>query len=216
MANVRSVRRDPPRLRWQPTLLGAGDAAPSCAATFAGARRVALGGAAWVEHVPGWVRGDHALFEEVLTHAPWEQRTVRMYERVVDEPRLTAWYGTTIDDPGLPPFVGAAAAALGARYGRVFDGVGAALYRDGNDSVAWHGDRVDPTLVEPVVAIVSLGSARVLHLRPRARRGRSHAYRLLPGDLFVMGGTTQVDWEHAVPKVARAGARVSLQFRHST
>ena len=34
--------------------------------------------------------------------------------------------------------------------------------------------------------------------------------------LFVMGGATQTTWQHSVPKVARAGARVSLQFRHST
>ena len=93
--------------------------------------------------------------------------------------------------------------------------MGAALYRDGRDSVAWHSDRVDPTLMEPLVAIVSLGSARTLRMRPKPK-GATRPFLLLPGDLFVMGGTTQATWEHAVPKVASAGARVSLQFRHST
>jgi alkylated DNA repair dioxygenase AlkB len=82
--------------------------------------------------------------------------------------------------------------------------------------VAWHGDRVDPTLVEPIVAIVSLGSARTLRMRARWRRGETVPFHLLPGDLFVMGGSAQATWQHSVPKVARAGARISVQFRHST
>jgi len=203
-------------LHWQPTLLGEPGIDPAFDAAFAGARRVDLDDTAWIDHVAGWVRGADSLFEAVVAHAPWEHRTVRMYDRMVEEPRLTAWYGRTLDDPGVPPVLAQMAVALGTRYSRAFDGIGAALYRDGHDSVAWHGDRIDPTLVEPVVAIVSLGSGRTLRLRSRERRGETLPFRLLPGDLFVMGGATQRTWEHSVPKVARAGARVSVQFRHST
>jgi alkylated DNA repair dioxygenase AlkB len=139
-----------------------------------------------------------------------------MYDRMVAEPRLTAWYGRTLGDASVLTILTDMAATLQARYRRAFDSVGAALYRDGHDSVAWHSDRLDPTLVEPVVAIVSLGSARALRMRPRQRGGATRPFLLLPGDLFVMGGSAQSTWQHAVPKVARAGARVSLQFRHST
>jgi alkylated DNA repair dioxygenase AlkB len=107
------------------------------------------------------------------------------------------------------------AGALSARYDRVFDSVGVALYRDGSDSVAWHRDRIDPALVGPVVALVSLGSARTLRLRSFERRGATRPFALLPGDLFVMGGATVRTWEHSVPKVGAAGARLSVQFRHS-
>ena len=210
VANIRSV------LHWQPTLLGDPGETPEFDATFSGARRVDLDATAWVEHVAGWVRGADSVFEAVVAHVPWEHRTVRMYDRMVEEPRLTAWYGRTLAETGVPPVLSEMAAALGARYARAFDGVGAALYRDGRDSVAWHGDRIDPKVVEPVVAIVSLGSGRTLRMRPRVRRGETIPFLLLPGDLFVMGGSTQTTWEHAVPKVARAGARVSVQFRHST
>ena len=206
----------PGQLTWQPTLLGGPGATPGFDPSFAGARRVALDDNAWVEHVTAWVRGADALFETVVAHAPWEHRTVRMYDRMVEEPRLTAWYGRSLDDAGVPPALAEMCAALQDRYSRAFDGVGAALYRDGRDSVAWHGDRIDPTIVEPVVAIVSLGSARTLRLRPRDRRREAQPFPLLPGDLFVMGGSSQRTWEHSVPKVARAGARVSVQFRHST
>ena len=221
MANTRST---PPTLHrpaadpiaaavtWQPTLFGG---EPGCDTTFAGVRRIPLDETAWVEHAPGWVRGTDALFDAVVAAAPWEQRRVHMYERVVDEPRLTAWYGSALDDPTLPDAVREMTRALSVRYDRSFDGIGAALYRDGRDSVAWHGDRIDPALVEPVVALVSLGSRRTLRMRAKEDRRASRAFDLAPGDLFVMGGTSQRTWEHSVPKVARAGPRLSLQFRHS-
>jgi len=215
MANVRSIRADREELHWQPTLLTAVADTATFDASFATARRIALDDSAWVDHVSGWVDGADALFEVVVADAPWEHRTVRMYDRMVEEPRLTAWYGHSLADAKVPAICAAMIDTLRVRYGRAFDGVGAALYRNGHDSVAWHSDRVDPTLVEPVVAIVSLGSARTLRMRPKAK-GPTFPFTLLPGDLFVMGGATQSTWEHTVPKVASAGARVSLQFRHST
>jgi alkylated DNA repair dioxygenase AlkB len=220
MANVRSAAGEcspspRPDVQWQPTLLGGGADHPAIDTSFANARRIALDRAAWVEHVPAWVRGAETLFEQIVASAPWEHRRVRMYDRMVDEPRLTAWYGRALDDATLPAVVRKMVDALRARYRRAFDGAGAALYRDGRDSVAWHSDRVDPALPEPLVAIVSLGSARTLRMRPKAK-GTTRPFLLLPGDLFVMGGATQATWEHTVPKVASAGARVSLQFRHST
>jgi alkylated DNA repair dioxygenase AlkB len=221
VANVRSIVGRELDLHWQPTLLGAAAGAlagpPAFDASFSRTRRIALDASAWVDHVGGWVDGADPLFERVVTDAPWEHRAVRMYDRIVDEPRLTAWYGKTLDDEKVPALLGRMAAALSARYHRAFDGIGAALYRSGRDSVAWHSDRVDPTLVEPLVAIVSLGSARTLRMRPKRKgAGATRPFLLLPGDLFVMGGTVQATWEHAVPKVASAGARVSVQFRHST
>jgi alkylated DNA repair dioxygenase AlkB len=222
VANVRSASPVTDlELRWQPTLLSAVGDAPAFDPWFAGARHLALDEGAWVEHVGGWVQGTDALFEQIVAIAPWEHRTVHMYDRVVEEPRLTAWYGRALDDPSLPSIISAMATALSRRYHRAFDSVGAALYRDGRDSVAWHGDRIAKTLVEPVVAILSLGSERTLRLRPKGGRkeGGGNAtspFRLIPGDLFVMGGTMQATWQHSVPKVANAGARISLQFRHST
>jgi alkylated DNA repair dioxygenase AlkB len=213
VANVRSTHR--PALPRQPTLFSAAGTAFAFDATFAGACRISLAEHAWVDYVAGWVQAADALFEEIVDHAPWQHKTVHMYDRMVDEPRLTAWYGRSPAEAGGPPILSEMADALSARYDRAFDGIGAALYRDGHDSVAWHRDRIDPALVEPVVAIVSLGSARTLRMRSHERRGPTRAFPLLPGDLFVMGGSTQRTWEHSVPKVAAAGARLSLQFRHS-
>jgi alkylated DNA repair dioxygenase AlkB len=214
VANTRSFP-ETPRLTWQPSLLDTLAPEPGFDASFATARRIALDPSAWIEHVPGWVDAPGALFEAIVTAAPWQQHRRHMYDRMVDEPRLTAWHGTGLDDDAIPTVAPAMAAALSARFHRTFDSVGTALYRDGHDSVAWHGDRIDPALVEPVVALVSLGSRRTLRLRSKERRGDSRAFPLAPGDLFVMGGMTQRTWEHSIPKVAKAGPRLSLQFRHS-
>jgi alkylated DNA repair dioxygenase AlkB len=104
--------------------------------------------------------------------------------------------------------------ALSERYEVEFTSVRANLYRDGRDSVAWHGDRVARDLPNAFVAIVSLGGRRRFLLRPKGG-GRSVRFDPGPGDLLVMGGSCQRDWQHTVPKVAAAQPRISLTFRHA-
>ena len=212
MANVRStdVR---PALTWQTSLLTVSREPPSVDPGFTGVRRTALSRGAWVDHVPAWVRGADDLLADVVARAPWRQRTVTMHGRLVAEPRLHAWYGLDPHDPAVSPVFGTIADLLGPRYRRVFNHLGAALYRDGHDSVAWHGDRIPHEIVDPVVGIISLGERRVLRMRPKGG-GASRPFVLNGGDLFVMGGTSQRTWEHSVPKTAAAGPRLSVQFRH--
>jgi alkylated DNA repair dioxygenase AlkB len=153
------------------------------------------------------VRGADALFEGVLEGADWKRRTRTMWEKVVDEPRLTTggW-----DDP--PPPMPAMGDALSGRYGVDLSAVSANLYRDGADSVAWHGDTSGRRRETTVVAIVSLGEPRRFLLRPKGG-GRSICLVPAHGDLVVLGGTCQRTWDHSVPKCASAGARISLMFR---
>ncbi|MEY2405804.1 MAG: hypothetical protein QOH64_23 [Acidimicrobiaceae bacterium] len=195
----------------QGTLLGAGD--PSFDDTWATVTRTALGsdGDAWVDHAGGWLRGADTLFAELLERATWKSRVVTMYDRLVDEPRLTARLATAAP---RPPIVEAMRAALSDRYGVRFTGVGLNLYRDGRDSVAWHGDRVARELPDAVVAIVSLGGPRRFLLRPKGG-GHSVRFDLCSGDLLVMGGSCQRTWQHSVPKSARADPRMSVTFRHA-
>jgi alkylated DNA repair dioxygenase AlkB len=202
---------------WQPSLWDSGE--PAIDPAFASARRRHLDERSWVDVAPGWVDGADALFDALLELGGWRQRDRWMYERRVDEPRLTASWRR---DDGTPihPLVGEMRDALSARYGVEFDSGGLNLYRDGRDSVAWHGDRIPAELAEPFVAIVSLGHPRTFRLRPRGGgggggRGRSIDVVMQRGDLLVTGGRCQREWEHAVPKVAVAGPRLSITFRHS-
>jgi len=193
-------------LAFQGSLLS--DATPALAG--ATIRRRVLGRGAWIDHAPGWVAGGDALFARLVDDLDWGHRRVRMYERELDEPRLTtSLAGAALAHyPVLTDVIG----ALEARYEESFTSSWLNLYRDGRDSVAWHGDRVARDQLTGLVAIVSVGERRPFRLRPKGG-GPSIGYELGRGDLLVMGGTCQRTWDHAVPKVARAGPRISLTFR---
>jgi alkylated DNA repair dioxygenase AlkB len=179
-------------------------------------RRTELTEGAWVDHLPGWLAGSDQVLEALLADVPWHAERRTMFDREVDVPRLLCWYSGTA---GLPhPVLDTARAALTAHYraelGEPFVTAGLCLYRDGSDSVAWHGDTIGRgARSDTMVAILSVGSARALLLRPRAG-GASRRFSLGHGDLIVMGGSCQRTWEHAIPKTSRpVGPRVSIQFR---
>lgn len=204
-----------PRLTWQPSLLDscADGGRPVVDETFAALRRLQLDACCWVDHCPGWLAGSDTVFADLLTAAHWEAREVVMWGALVAEPRLTARWRRE----ALPLVLEQVRVALSARYALGFDSVGVNLYRDGRDSVAWHRDRVGARLREPLVATVTLGARRRFLLRPRdpdRRRGATHLLRPASGDLVVMGGACQQEWEHCVPKVAAAGPRMAITVRH--
>jgi alkylated DNA repair dioxygenase AlkB len=179
-------------------------------------RRVPLTRGAWVDLRPGWLEGSAAVFAALTDTVPWRAEKRHMYDRTVDVPRLLCFYGE--DEPLPDPALTAALAALNAHYeaelGEPFRTAGLCLYRDGRDSVAWHGDTIGRGSSEDtMVAILSLGAPRALALRPRGG-GRSQRFEVGHGNLLVMGGSCQRTWEHAVPKTAQAvGPRISVQFR---
>ncbi|KPH98595.1 2OG-Fe(II) oxygenase [Actinobacteria bacterium OK006] len=179
-------------------------------------RRTVLGDGAWIDLLPGWLSGADTLFARLVDEVPWRAERRQMYEHVVDVPRLLAYYRAA---DALPhPILDEARKALSAHYarelGEPFTTAGLCYYRDGRDSVAWHGDRIGRGAREDtMVAILSVGAPRDLLLRPR-RGGETVRRPLGHGDLIVMGGSCQRTWEHAIPKTARAaGPRISVQFR---
>lgn len=180
-------------------------------------RRRELSQGAWVDVRPGWLSGADLLLEALLQDVPWRAERRQMYDNVVDVPRLTKFYA---EDETLPhPFLVEARERLSDRYeaelGERFLTAGLCLYRDGHDSVAWHGDRFGRSTTEDtMVAILSVGSPRPLGLRPRDGGGTALRLPLGHGDLVVMGGSCQRTWDHCIPKTAKdVGPRVSIQFR---
>ncbi|MEU8840173.1 alpha-ketoglutarate-dependent dioxygenase AlkB [Streptomyces roseus] len=184
---------------------------------LSGLRRTVLGAGAWVDHLPGWLSGADPLFERLAEDVPWRAERRRMYEREVDVPRLLAFYGE--GEPLPHPVLVEARAALTRHYaaelGEPFTTAGLCLYRDGRDSVAWHGDRIGRSATEDtMVAILSVGDPRDLVLRPHGGGPTLLRLPLGHGDLVVMGGSCQRTMEHAVPKSRRAvGPRISIQYR---
>ncbi|MFC9279367.1 alpha-ketoglutarate-dependent dioxygenase AlkB [Streptomyces collinus] len=188
-----------------------------------GLRRTQLGAGAWIDVLPGWLTGADALFEQLAAEVPWRAERRKMYDNVVAVPRLLAFYKA--GDPLPHTVLDEARAALSAHYagelGEPFTTAGLCFYRDGRDSVAWHGDRIGRGAREnTMVAILSVGAPRDLLLRPAGGGGGGGGggatvrRPLGHGDLIVMGGSCQRTWEHCVPKTTRAaGPRISVQFR---
>ncbi|MGW8778132.1 alpha-ketoglutarate-dependent dioxygenase AlkB [Streptomyces sp. NPDC055796] len=180
-------------------------------------RRTVLGAGAWVDHLPGWLSGADALFERLAEDVPWRAERRRMYEREVDVPRLLAFYdeGEPLPHPVLTEARSALTRHYAAELGEPFTTAGLCLYRDGRDSVAWHGDRIGRSATEDtMVAILSVGDPRDLVLRPRDGGPTLLRLPLGHGDLVVMGGSCQRTMEHAIPKSTRAvGPRISIQYR---
>lgn len=174
-----------------------------------------LSDGAWIDVQRSWVPDPDDVFQTLVADTPWRTEQRQMYDRVVDVPRLVHTYGVGARLPH--PALAEAMSALSDHYrpelGEDFVTAGCCLYRDGRDSVAWHGDTIGRGRThDTMVAIVSLGDPRRLLLRPRTG-GSSVAVELGHGDLVVMGGSCQRTWEHAVPKQAMAGPRASVQFR---
>jgi alkylated DNA repair dioxygenase AlkB len=181
-------------------------------------RRTPLSAGAWVDVRPGWVTGADDLFMRLLREVPWYAERRRMYDRVLDVPRLLKFYGAgeVLPDPVLAEARDRLSAHYLEELGEPFTTAGLCYYRDGRDSVAWHGDTIGRSRTEDtMVAIVSFGEPRRLQLRPRpGADGGTISFTLGHGDLVVMGGSCQRTWEHAVPKTTRpVGPRVSVQFR---
>ncbi len=175
---------------------------------FGSLERIDLGEGAWLELQRSWLKGDETLFSEMLAQANWRSEQREMYERTVAVPRLYALAG---DAPALPIW-SVMRRALDARYNTSFDRLSFAFYRDGKDSVAFHGDHVARRLPTALVATVSLGAPRKFLVR-KYGGGPSRAWSLGSGDLLVMGGTCQRTFQHAIPKVSRAAPRMAVMFR---
>jgi alkylated DNA repair dioxygenase AlkB len=238
----------PAELYWQGSLLDSGPIEPDRG--FAGLRRIQLDERSWVDYCPGWLAGSDDLFALLLARGQWRQRELRMYDRAVLEPRLTAGWTTgaagvrswTQEDVAnalrrvdleqvadLVPGADAGTAVeatpgpltvvtdvLSRRYAVGLDSIWVNLYRDGDDSVAWHGDRNAKVLRNPLVVTVSLGARRRFLLRRKGTTRSTHRLEPGHGDLVVMGGACQHDWEHCVPKTAKPiGPRMSVTIRHS-
>lgn len=194
----------------QRSLFATGDPTVRREAPF---ERIHLDDGAWLDTAPAWVTGADGLFEQLLAGVDWRQGRRWMYDRMVEDPRMSRWFGN--EDPLPHRVLAIARTALDSRYRVRFGSVGLNLYRDGRDSVAFHRDRELRHLDDTLVAIVNLGGSRPFVLRPLGG-GPARHLRPSSGDLIVMGGACQARWEHSVPKVAAAYPRISVSYRWSS
>jgi len=180
-------------------------------ASFSSAKRIWLDPTSWIDFVPGWLSGSDMLFASLRDSVAWEQRERWMYTRNVIEPRLTAEYADVADSPD--DYLQIVARTLSMRYEVRYRRVWMNLYRDNRDGTSWHADRLAKQEHEAIIAVLSLGAARRFLIRP-ITGGHSTVLAPAGGDLVVMGGRCQRDWQHSVPKQKTpAGPRISLNFQ---
>ncbi len=163
----------------------------------------------------GWLAPERAdaLLASIHASTAWVQERRKMYDRFVDVPREQAWFGDDREHP-FTPELDAVRRELEALTGERFSHVLLNRYRNGSDSVAWHHDREVDHLKQPVIASLTLGATRAFDLRPKTDRAKVLSLDLDHGDLVVMRGDTQTNWEHRVAKNLRiAGERINLTFR---
>jgi alkylated DNA repair dioxygenase AlkB len=193
----------------QRTLFGAGAPLVDPEAHW---ERVDLGDGSWIDVARTYLHGADTVLDDLVDAVPWQSGRRFMYDRMVDDPRLSHRYGRVDDVPD--PVLADVRRDLVRHYRVPLGPLSLNLYRDGRDSVAFHRDRELRDLDDTVVAILTLGAQRPFRVRPFGTRGaRSRDLAPGSGDLLVMGGTCQREWEHGVPKVASVGPRVSAMWR---
>jgi len=154
-----------------------------------------------------------ALLAAIRATTEWTQERRKMYDRFVDVPREQAWFGDDRERP-FTPELDAVRRDLQTLTGARFSYVLLNRYRDGRDSVAWHNDREVESISRPVIGSLTLGATRAFDLRPKSARRNLISIDLDHGDLLVMRGDTQRNWEHRIAKDPRiSGERINLTFR---
>lgn len=169
--------------------------------------------------------GEASQLEELLIrNAPWKQRTQKMYDKTVLTPRLTAWYGEENRtykmsgndfnvNPWLPELL-TLKQKIEQTSGHKFNSVLLNLYRDGNDSVAWHRDKDSELGKRPVIASISLGQVRNFDFRKADDHRNKYSLPLQHGSLLIMKGDLQQNWEHRIAKSTQPmKPRINLTFR---
>ena len=167
-----------------------------------------------IEYRPGVVAPPvaQAWFDRLQADITWRSQRRQMYERELDVPRLTASY--RLDVPDLPPTLREAATVASSAFGVAFNAVGLNLYRDANDSVAPHNDRLRDIVEGHPIVLLSLGASRRMEIRAKRPPRRVLRLDLEPGSLLLMDYATQLHYDHGIPKEkAPVGPRISLAFR---
>jgi alkylated DNA repair dioxygenase AlkB len=168
----------------------------------------------WIEVIPRFVGNPDLLFGQLRESLDWSQRQRWMYDRKVDEPRLTADYPQL--DVAPVDALRVLASRLSRAYDIPYDGAWVNLYRDQRDSTGWHGDWASCKLDICTVPVLTLGHPRRFLIKHRTG-GPSKRFVPASGDLIVMRGRCQADWRHSVPKqTPPAAARISVNFQSTT
>mmetsp|Transcript_11515 Transcript_11515/g.47939 ORF Transcript_11515/g.47939 Transcript_11515/m.47939 type:complete len:264 (-) Transcript_11515:1067-1858(-) len=181
-----------------------------------------------VTYEPAFLQPSHSeqLMKELMEVIPFRQEEIKIFGKLVKEPRLCAWYGGAYKYSGRVlkenpldsvPQLAALRDTISRKLDLDLNSVLINLYRDGSDYMGWHSDderELGPSKDDIVVASLSLGAARDFRLKRKDGAGNPISITLESGSLLIMRGETQKLWKHMVPKTKKVQQpRINLTFR---
>jgi alkylated DNA repair dioxygenase AlkB len=165
------------------------------------------------------------LHQNLIENIQWRQDKIKIFGKLIDQPRLTAFYGDATKDYSYSGIVmkpndwNDDLLFIKNRVEEIakikFTSVLLNYYRDGKDSMGWHSDDEKELGQNSVIGSVSFGESRVFQLRHKLRKDiKKVDIKLTDGSFLLMKGTTQHFWQHQIPKTTRhLEARINLTFR---
>jgi alkylated DNA repair dioxygenase AlkB len=171
-----------------------------------------------------------ALLDRIRSEAEFKQNYIKLYG-IKAIPRFEAWYGTwdypyskgvVLKAAPMPNYLQAVIDKIEAAGFGSYNAVLINRYRNGRDYIGPHSDD-DYGDATPTIPSLTLGTVRPFRLakiiqgaKP-IKLDKSTLVEFLPGhgDLIVMRGKTNAEWQHWVPKTAKqVGERINLTFRN--
>lgn len=159
------------------------------------------------------------LFIVLRDQIPFKQHRVGIGGTVIDQPRLTCWFGdrsytysrlTIQPDPWIPELL-KLRDKLREDLDVDFNSALANLYLTGQNHITWHAD--DEKQIGPTIASVSLGGLREFDIR-NPELNKTYSLELQTGSLIVMSKETQKHCQHRIVKTKRnVEPRINLTFR---
>jgi len=179
-----------------------------------------------VVYIPGYIDPQVAddLMQEIDGSLSFSRPSIKIYGRTTQLPRSVAWIaddqlsygyaGVSTEPMPWPAFLMPTRLGIETRTGYPFNSVLVNRYQDGNDTVGWHSDDEPELGATPTIASLSLGATRRFLMRDVVARTR-YEWNLGHGDLLIMSGRCQLEFEHSVPRAKRvAEPRINLTFRY--
>jgi len=166
---------------------------------------------------------DH-YYELLLHQTKWKEYEMEIFDKTVKAPRMIAWYqdkeniNSNQNIPDWSPELLKIRERVENETALNFNSALLNLYRNGNDSVAWHSDQEGNSGSNPVIASVTFGESRMFKLRHKFRKDIAPIeIPLHHGSFLLMAGTTNSFWQHQVPKTSRdVLPRINLTFRRTS
>ncbi len=159
-------------------------------------------------------------YKTFLDSTNWSEYEMKMYDKQVKAPRLISWHedlnvATDNLSQAFTKDLNDIRTKVQKETNLDFNAVLLNLYRNGNDSVAWHSDKTNRTTQNPIIGSVSFGETRMFKLRHKTRKDIPIVeIPLYHGTFLLMAGTTNSFWEHQVPRTSREILpRINLTFR---